>query len=72
MTTEATQRFDELRKLHEAATDRARQQAELNDALDAAKHKLALLETSMRQSDTHRLRTDVERQMKELGKYRFQ
>ncbi len=57
-----------MRKAHEAAVERGRRRADLTEALEGAKHQLALLETNMRQSDTHRLRADVERLRKELGK----
>lgn len=53
----------------EAAAERARRRADLAETLDRTRHQLALVETNLRQSDTHRLRSDLERLKEELGKF---
>uniref|UniRef100_A0A5K3F9D4 Structural maintenance of chromosomes protein n=1 Tax=Mesocestoides corti TaxID=53468 RepID=A0A5K3F9D4_MESCO len=68
--TEALARFQETRQVRDAAVERGRRRADLMEALDVARHELALLETNLRQSDTHRLRSDVGRLKNELDEVR--
>lgn len=64
---EAVKRCRVMEEARNAAVARSRRRADLTESLDRVRHQLALIETNLRQSDTHRLRCDLERQRKELG-----
>lgn len=64
---EALTNLDMAKKAKEESSERAARQRQVNDSLDGLKHKLGILETQMRQSDSHRLRSDLEKLKVELG-----
>nr|CDS25301.1 structural maintenance of chromosomes protein 2 [Hymenolepis microstoma] len=68
--TDAMKQCQEIQRAREAASIRAKQRADLSESLDRARHELAIIETALRQSDTHRLRTDLERLGIELEEVR--
>ncbi|VDO10287.1 unnamed protein product [Rodentolepis nana] len=67
---DAMKQCQEIQRAREAASLRAKKRADLSESLDRARHELAIIETTLRQSDTHRLRTDLERLGIELDEVR--
>ncbi|VUZ41372.1 unnamed protein product, partial [Hymenolepis diminuta] len=67
---DAMKECQKIQRVREAASARSKQRADLSESLDRARHELAIIETTLRQSDTHRLRTDLERLSKELEEVR--
>ena len=67
--SEALARCRALQEAREAAVARSRRRVDLTESLDRARHQLALIETNLRQSDTHRLRFDLQRLKQELGEF---